>query len=214
MFPELQKRVHRPIKMIAIGIDIPISFIFDPVTHTHIYVYVTVCIYNHAFTIVEYIRVYITVTCILLAQNSPCMAVLLVYMCESQRKRGLSCQTLTSSGVPRVVKNRKNINIDSRTVSFETNSVSHACKVHRWISFIRIRNAELWCVLWWTPEQTVEQTAELLVIFCDVTWRHFNDQCHESIIQRSLSQEHRWKPRWKPDNVMTSSEEQKVKQII
>ena len=39
---------------------------------------------------------------------------------------------------------------------------------HRWIPLTKASDAELWCFLWSTPEQTVKQAIEMLVI-CDTT---------------------------------------------
>ena len=36
---------------------------------------------------------------------------------------------------------------------------------HRWIPLTKISDAELWCFLWAAPEQTVEQTLEMPVIW-------------------------------------------------
>ena len=36
---------------------------------------------------------------------------------------------------------------------------------HRWIPLSKTSDAELWCILWSAPEQTVEQTIETLVIW-------------------------------------------------
>ena len=36
---------------------------------------------------------------------------------------------------------------------------------HRWIPLRKASDAELWCLLWSAPEQTVEQTIETLVIW-------------------------------------------------
>ena len=34
---------------------------------------------------------------------------------------------------------------------------------HRWIPLTKASDAELWCFLWFEPEQTIEQTIERLV---------------------------------------------------
>ena len=34
----------------------------------------------------------------------------------------------------------------------------------RWIPFTKASDAELWCFLWYAPEQTVEQTVEMPVV--------------------------------------------------
>ena len=36
---------------------------------------------------------------------------------------------------------------------------------HRWIPFTKANDEELWCFLWFAPEQTVEQTANTQVIW-------------------------------------------------
>ena len=47
---------------------------------------------------------------------------------------------------------------------------------HRWIPLAKASDAELWCLLWSVPEQTVEQTLETLVIWDAIAplWRHLN----------------------------------------
>ena len=36
---------------------------------------------------------------------------------------------------------------------------------HRWIPLTKASEMELWCFLWCAPEQTAEQTVEMLVIW-------------------------------------------------
>ena len=36
---------------------------------------------------------------------------------------------------------------------------------HRWIPLTKASDAELWCFLWSTPQQTVEQTIKMPVIW-------------------------------------------------
>ena len=36
---------------------------------------------------------------------------------------------------------------------------------HEWIPLTKARDAVLWCFIWWAPEQTAEQTVEMLVIW-------------------------------------------------
>ena len=36
---------------------------------------------------------------------------------------------------------------------------------HRWIPLTKASDAELWCFLWSTPDQTFEQTTEMPVIW-------------------------------------------------
>ena len=40
---------------------------------------------------------------------------------------------------------------------------------HRWIPLTKASNAKLWCFLWSVPEQTVEQTIKMLVIWDAIT---------------------------------------------
>ena len=48
----------------------------------------------------------------------------------------------------------------------ETFSVLLAlCEGHRWIPLTKANDAELWGFLWSGPEQTVEQTIKMLVIW-------------------------------------------------
>ena len=39
---------------------------------------------------------------------------------------------------------------------------------HRWITHTKAGDAELWCCLWYAPEQTTEQTIDMPVIWDDV----------------------------------------------
>ena len=39
---------------------------------------------------------------------------------------------------------------------------------HQWIPLTKTSDAELWCILWYVPEQTVEKTIETAVIWDDI----------------------------------------------
>ena len=51
--------------------------------------------------------------------------------------------------------------------------------VHGWIPLTRVSDAELWCLIWPAPEQTIEQTIETQVIWDSITlimtslWFHY-----------------------------------------
>ena len=47
---------------------------------------------------------------------------------------------------------------------------------HRWIPLTKVIDAEFWCFLWCEPEQILEQTVEMLVIWDVIAslWRHCN----------------------------------------
>ena len=40
---------------------------------------------------------------------------------------------------------------------------------HRWIPLPKANDAELWCFVWYAPEQTVEQTVEMVAIWNAIT---------------------------------------------
>ena len=52
------------------------------------------------------------------------------------------------------------------------------CTGHRWIPLTKASDTELWCFLWSTPEQTVEQTIEMPAIWDAIIpslWWYCND---------------------------------------
>ena len=59
---------------------------------------------------------------------------------------------------------------------------------YRWIPLTKATDMKLWCFLWCVPEQMVEQTLELLVIWDAMMsmWCHSNEWWHHNQLRNAL----------------------------
>ena len=65
-----------------------------------------------------------------------------------------------------IIQNSMNVITSSNGTIFRVTVSSRGESTgHRWILLTKASDAELWCFLWSTPEQTVEQTIDTLVIW-------------------------------------------------